>query len=156
MRPISDLQRKVEPFQVISDYVPAGDQPQAIEEIVKRINAGEQDIDQHQSIDNSEESIALISEAQLPTEFGLFKSMVFQNSNTNESHVVLSMDSEKSNKPIVRFHSECLTGDVFGSVRCDCKAQLTNALEQIAINKHGYLIYLKGHEGRGIGIGKKK
>jgi len=56
---------------------------------------------------------------------------------------------------MVRFHSECLTGDVFGSVRCDCKAQLTNALEQIAINKHGYLIYLKGHEGRGIGIGKK-
>ena len=44
MRPISDLQRKVEPFQVISDYVPAGDQPQAIEEIVKRINAGEQDV----------------------------------------------------------------------------------------------------------------
>jgi 3,4-dihydroxy 2-butanone 4-phosphate synthase/GTP cyclohydrolase II len=65
------------------------------------------------------------------------------------------MDSEKSNKPIVRFHSECLTGDVFGSVRCDCKAQLTNALEQIAKNKHGYLIYLKGHEGRGIGISQK-
>jgi 3,4-dihydroxy 2-butanone 4-phosphate synthase/GTP cyclohydrolase II len=65
------------------------------------------------------------------------------------------MDSEKSNKPIVRFHSECLTGDVFGSVRCDCKAQLNNALEQIAKNKHGYLIYLKGHEGRGIGIGQK-
>ena len=44
MRPISDLQRRVEPFQVISDYVPAGDQPQAIEEIVKRIEAGEEDI----------------------------------------------------------------------------------------------------------------
>ena len=92
------------------------------------INAVKQDIDQHQSTDNSEESIALISEAQLPTEFGLFKSLVFQNSSTNESHVVLLMDSEKSNKPIVRFHSECLTGDVFGSVRCDCKAQLNNAL----------------------------
>ena len=65
------------------------------------------------------------------------------------------MDSEQSNRPIVRFHSECLTGDVFGSVRCDCKAQLKNALEQIAKNKHGYLVYLRGHEGRGIGIGQK-
>jgi 3,4-dihydroxy 2-butanone 4-phosphate synthase / GTP cyclohydrolase II len=100
-------------------------------------------------------SMELIAQSQLPTEFGLFKSLVFQNSSTNESHVVLLMDNEKSNQPIVRFHSECLTGDVFGSVRCDCKAQLTNALEQIAKNKHGYLIYLKGHEGRGIGIGQK-
>jgi 3,4-dihydroxy 2-butanone 4-phosphate synthase/GTP cyclohydrolase II len=97
----------------------------------------------------------LIAEAQLPTAFGLFKSLVFQNSHTKESHVVLLMDAELSNKPIVRFHSECLTGDVFGSVRCDCKAQLNNALEQIAKNKHGYLVYLKGHEGRGIGIGQK-
>ena len=100
-------------------------------------------------------SMELIAEAQLPTEFGLFKSLVFENKKTKEAHVVLFMDSEKSNKPMVRFHSECLTGDVFGSVRCDCKAQLTNALEQIAKNKHGYLIYLKGHEGRGIGIGQK-
>ena len=104
---------------------------------------------------NPQETIALISQAQLPTEFGQFKSLVFQNSITKESHVVLSMDNEIANRPIVRFHSECLTGDVFGSVRCDCKAQLKNALEQIAKNKHGYLIYLKGHEGRGIGIGKK-
>jgi len=100
-------------------------------------------------------TMELIAQAQLPTAFGLFKSMVFQNKSTKEAHVVLSMDSEKSNQPIVRFHSECLTGDVFGSVRCDCKAQLMNALEQIAKNKHGYLIYLKGHEGRGIGIGQK-
>ena len=126
-----------------------------------KINAVEQDFDQQQSSDPykttdiAHTSLELISEAQLPTEFGLFKSLVFENKHTKEAHVVLSMDSEKSNKPIVRFHSECLTGDVFGSVRCDCKAQLTNALEQIAKNKHGYLIYLKGHEGRGIGIGQK-
>ena len=100
-------------------------------------------------------TMELIAQSQLPTEFGLFKSLVFENKHTKEAHVVLLMDNEKSNKPMVRFHSECLTGDVFGSVRCDCKAQLTNALEQIAKNKHGYLIYLKGHEGRGIGIGQK-
>jgi 3,4-dihydroxy 2-butanone 4-phosphate synthase/GTP cyclohydrolase II len=119
------------------------------------INSAQQNLEQHQSIQISDATIALISEAQLPTEFGLFKSLVFQNSTTMESHVVLLMDNELSNKPIVRFHSECLTGDVFGSVRCDCKAQLNNALEQIAKNKHGYLVYLKGHEGRGIGISQK-
>jgi 3,4-dihydroxy 2-butanone 4-phosphate synthase/GTP cyclohydrolase II len=100
-------------------------------------------------------TMKLIAQSQLPTTHGLFKSLVFQNSNTKESHIVLLMDDELSNKPIVRFHSECLTGDVFGSVRCDCKAQLNNALEQIAKNKHGFLVYLKGHEGRGIGIGQK-
>ncbi len=110
---------------------------------------------QNKPTEIAETIMELIAEAQLPTEFGLFKSLVFENKNTKEAHVVLFMDSEKSNTPMVRFHSECLTGDVFGSVRCDCKAQLTNALEQIAKNKHGYLIYLKGHEGRGIGIGHK-
>ena len=109
----------------------------------------------NQTSEVAQTTMQLIAEAQLPTEFGLFKSLVFENKNTKETHVVLCMDNEKSNNPIVRFHSECLTGDVFGSVRCDCKAQLTNALEQIAKNKHGYLIYLKGHEGRGIGIGQK-
>jgi 3,4-dihydroxy 2-butanone 4-phosphate synthase/GTP cyclohydrolase II len=119
------------------------------------INSVEQDIDQHPSTKIADAIMELIAEAQLPTGFGLFKSLVFQNNHTKESHVVLLMDAELSNKPIVRFHSECLTGDVFGSVRCDCKAQLINALEQIAKNKHGYLIYLKGQEGRGIGIGQK-
>jgi 3,4-dihydroxy 2-butanone 4-phosphate synthase/GTP cyclohydrolase II len=112
-------------------------------------------IGHNKSTDTINTTMELIAEAQLPTEFGLFKSLVFENKYTKEAHVVLYMDSEKSITPIVRFHSECLTGDVFGSVRCDCKAQLNNALEQIAKNKHGYLIYLKGHEGRGIGIGQK-
>ena len=115
----------------------------------------EQNFDQNKSIETTDATMELIAQSQLPTEFGLFKSLVFENKYTKEAHVVLFMDSEKSNQPIVRFHSECLTGDVFGSVRCDCKAQLTHALEQIAKNKHGYLIYLKGHEGRGIGIGQK-
>ena len=110
---------------------------------------------QNQSAEIFATRMELSAQAQLPTAYGLFKSLVFKNKITNESHVVLSMDNEISNKPIVRFHSECLTGDVFGSVRCDCKAQLNNALEQIAKNKHGYLIYLKGQEGRGIGIGQK-
>ena len=62
---------------------------------------------------------------------------------------------KNENTPIVRIHSECLTGDVFGSLRCDCQQQLHNSLSLIAENGNGYLIYLKGHEGRGIGIGNK-
>lgn len=100
-------------------------------------------------------AIEFISTATLPTEFGLFEIKVFKNSISNIEHVVLSMSTKKSNKPFVRFHSECLTGDVFGSVKCDCKAQLNDALKTIAENGHGYLVYLKGHEGRGIGIGNK-
>ena len=59
------------------------------------------------------------------------------------------------NKPIVRIHSECLTGDIFGSLKCDCQQQLHSALSLIAENGHGYIVYLKGQEGRGIGIGNK-
>lgn len=100
-------------------------------------------------------AIEFISTATLPTEFGLFEIRVFKNSISNIEHVVLSMSTNQVNKPFVRFHSECLTGDVFGSVKCDCKAQLNDALKTIAENGHGYLVYLKGHEGRGIGIGNK-
>jgi 3,4-dihydroxy 2-butanone 4-phosphate synthase / GTP cyclohydrolase II len=56
---------------------------------------------------------------------------------------------------LVRVHSECLTGDVFGSLRCDCGPQLDAALERIALEGQGAVVYLRGHEGRGIGIGHK-
>ena len=56
---------------------------------------------------------------------------------------------------LVRVHSECLTGDVFGSLRCDCGPQLNAALERIATEGTGVLVYLRGHEGRGIGLGHK-
>lgn len=99
--------------------------------------------------------IEFVSKAILPTEFGMFTASVFKNTHTKEEHVVLSNNTNPENKPIVRFHSECLTGDVFGSIRCDCKAQLSHALKEIASNGHGYLVYIKGHEGRGIGIANK-
>ena len=56
---------------------------------------------------------------------------------------------------LVRVHSECLTGDVFGSLRCDCGLQLDLALEQVAGEGQGVVVYLRGHEGRGIGLGHK-
>jgi 3,4-dihydroxy 2-butanone 4-phosphate synthase/GTP cyclohydrolase II len=56
---------------------------------------------------------------------------------------------------LVRVHSECLTGDVFGSLRCDCGVQLDRALERVAAEGQGVVVYLRGHEGRGIGLGHK-
>jgi 3,4-dihydroxy 2-butanone 4-phosphate synthase / GTP cyclohydrolase II len=69
-------------------------------------------------------------------------------------HVVLTTESIQDN-PLVRLHSECITGDVFSSLRCDCGEQLHQSLQQIASSKNGLLIYFTNHEGRGIGIGNK-
>lgn len=104
---------------------------------------------------NSKENhLLFVSKAKLPTEFGEMDIQVFENYLTGVEQVVVSSNTTQ-NKPIVRIHSECLTGDVFGSKRCDCQDQLHQSLAMIAQNGNGYLIYLKGHEGRGIGIGNK-
>ena len=102
----------------------------------------------------TENHLIAISRSSLPTEFGQFDIEIFQNKLTEREHVLVSM-KKTTLKPIVRIHSECLTGDVFGSLRCDCQQQLHKSLSMIAENGNGYLIYLKGHEGRGIGIGNK-
>lgn len=98
---------------------------------------------------------SLISSSTLPTAFGEFSIEVFKNSLTGMEHSVLSMQKNKAKRPIVRIHSECITGDAFHSLKCDCGKQLNDALSAIAHHGHGYLIHLKGHEGRGIGIGNK-
>lgn len=103
----------------------------------------------------NENPVQLISSSNLPTEFGDFEIKVFNNTINNKEHIVLLNNESTDKKPIVRLHSECLTGDVFGSQRCDCQSQLHFALEKIASNKSGCLVYLKGHEGRGIGIANK-
>jgi GTP cyclohydrolase II len=68
---------------------------------------------------------------------------------------VLQNSENETVIPMVRIHSECATGDIFGSLRCDCQDQLHQALELIADNKNGAVIYLKNQEGRGIGISNK-
>ena len=74
---------------------------------------------------------------------------------TGAEHAILKFDTNKSVKPLVRIHSECLTGDVFGSMRCDCGPQLQEAIRLIEANGNGYVIYLRDHEGRGIGLAEK-
>jgi 3,4-dihydroxy 2-butanone 4-phosphate synthase/GTP cyclohydrolase II len=74
---------------------------------------------------------------------------------TGAEHAVLKFAQTPSSQPVVRVHSECLTGDVFGSKRCDCGPQLQEAIRLIEESGHGYVIYLRDHEGRGIGLAEK-
>lgn len=92
---------------------------------------------------------------RLPTERGYFQMKLFLDPRDGKEHLVLVHGDISSGSDIlVRVHSECLTGDVFGSLRCDCGAQLDNALEQIVEEGAGVLIYLR-QEGRGIGLFEK-
>ncbi|MSO28298.1 MAG: 3,4-dihydroxy-2-butanone-4-phosphate synthase [Candidatus Planktophila sp.] len=74
---------------------------------------------------------------------------------TGAEHAILKFSDSPNIQPLVRIHSECLTGDVFGSKRCDCGPQLQEAIRLIEENGHGYIIYLRDHEGRGIGLAEK-
>ncbi len=102
---------------------------------------------------NTESNISLIGTSKLPTEHGIFKISVFRDQQGRE-HSLLSMGDVAGTAPLVRLHSECLTGDAFGSLRCDCGEQLQSALKRIAKNGSGALVYLR-QEGRGIGLGNK-
>ena len=90
-----------------------------------------------------------VAEAKFPTRFGQFRIYGFQGG--GEEAVVLKMGDIGGDPPLVRIHSECLTGDVFHSLRCDCRAQLELALQSIAHEGRGLLIY-EHQEGRGIGL----
>lgn len=103
----------------------------------------------------NENHIEHISTANLPTKFGPFTIHTFRNAITLIEHVVLTKNTNPDNKPIVRIHSECITGDVLSSLRCDCRDQLKKSMQLIQENENGVLIYMKGHEGRGIGISNK-
>ncbi len=93
------------------------------------------------------------AEAHLPTKYGTFKIYGYRNVLDDSEHVALVMGEIKEDEPtLVRVHSECLTGDIFGSLRCDCQSQLHTALKMIADEGKGVLVYMRGHEGRGIGI----
>lgn len=102
----------------------------------------------------SERLVACQEVIELPTDFGEFKCHLYNVSTDNSEHLALVRGDINPEKPItVRVHSECLTGDVFGSRRCDCGGQLHNALSQIS-EEGGVLLYLR-QEGRGIGLGAK-
>lgn len=103
----------------------------------------------------SERLVELVASPQLPTRFGEFRVYGFRSTVTNEEHLALVMGEISPEEPVlVRVHSQCLTGDVFGSARCDCGAQLEAAMARIAAEGKGVLLYLL-QEGRGIGLFNK-
>jgi len=96
-----------------------------------------------------------IATAELPSQFGQFQIVAFENNRDDKDHVaVVHGDVEGRSEVLTRIHSECLTGDVFGSLKCDCGAQLDMALQQIAETEAGVVLYMR-QEGRGIGLANK-
>jgi 3,4-dihydroxy 2-butanone 4-phosphate synthase/GTP cyclohydrolase II len=96
------------------------------------------------------------AQGRVPTEHGEFSCMAWESLIGGPTHLALVLGDVSGGEPVlVRVHSECITGDVFGSCRCDCGAQLDGALEAIAREGRGVVVYLRGHEGRGIGIAHK-
>ena len=101
------------------------------------------------------EDIMITVQAQLPTRYGRFRIHAFQCPISGEEHVVLIKGRVAGKDDVlVRLHSECMTGDVFGSERCDCGEQLDEAMRKIGAAREGVLLYL-AQEGRGIGIANK-
>jgi 3,4-dihydroxy 2-butanone 4-phosphate synthase/GTP cyclohydrolase II len=103
-----------------------------------------------------EKLVTRVGQAQLPTDWGNFTCTAFKSDVDGTEHLAFSLGTVDDGQPVlVRVHSECLTGDVFSSRRCDCGAQLHSAMARIAEEGRGIVVYLRGHEGRGIGIGHK-
>jgi 3,4-dihydroxy 2-butanone 4-phosphate synthase/GTP cyclohydrolase II len=103
--------------------------------------------------------VTRVGEARLPTEWGTFTAVAYRTADGNEHLALIAGELATGlgdlDTPLVRVHSECLTGDVLGSRRCDCGEQLHAALAAVQRAGHGVVVYLRGHEGRGIGLAAK-
>ncbi|HVF04698.1 MAG TPA: bifunctional 3,4-dihydroxy-2-butanone-4-phosphate synthase/GTP cyclohydrolase II [Frankiaceae bacterium] len=100
-----------------------------------------------------EKQVERVAEARIPTRHGDFVAYGFRSTFDGVEHVALVRgDIGDGERVLVRVHSECLTGDVFGSTRCDCGTQLDAALEAVATEGRGVVLYVRGHEGRGVGL----
>ncbi|HTX89111.1 MAG TPA: bifunctional 3,4-dihydroxy-2-butanone-4-phosphate synthase/GTP cyclohydrolase II [Bacteroidales bacterium] len=100
----------------------------------------------------TESLIERVTEVELPTKFGSFRAITYQSRITRENHLALVKGDISGSTPVlVRVHSECLTGDVFGSMRCDCGDQLNDAMKRIEKEGRGVFLYMR-QEGRGIGF----
>jgi len=104
----------------------------------------------------TESLVRKIDEADLPTQYGHFRVLIFEDLIQHENHVALVKGEIERDEPIlVRAHSQCLTGDTLGSSRCDCGEQLHQAMEIIEKEGHGVILYILNQEGRGIGLTNK-
>ena len=108
----------------------------------------------------TESLVELVATSRMPTAFGDFRALVFRSALDGTEHLAIvkgdvAAHGHRDAGVLVRVHSECLTGDIVGSLRCDCGAQLEQALRAIADEGCGVVVYLRGHEGRGIGLAHK-
>ncbi len=104
----------------------------------------------------SETLVRQVARARVPTRAGEFTCYAYESVIEHETHLAFVMGEPAAHESVlVRVHSECVTGDVFGSLRCDCGQQLDQAMAQVASAGAGVVVYLRGHEGRGIGIVNK-
>jgi len=107
-----------------------------------------------------ERLVTRVADAAMPTEWGEFRAVAYESALDGNTHVAFvagdpAATCAAGGDVLVRVHSECLTGDVFGSMRCDCGPQLHEAMRRVAGIGCGVVVYLRGHEGRGIGLGHK-
>ncbi len=101
----------------------------------------------------SERLVEKIEEVEMPTDFGYFRLHLYRSLLDGTHHIALVKGSIDAETPtLVRVHSECLTGDIFASRRCDCGSQLHAAMERVEQEGSGVIVYMRGHEGRGIGL----
>jgi 3,4-dihydroxy 2-butanone 4-phosphate synthase/GTP cyclohydrolase II len=108
----------------------------------------------------TERLVEQVATSSMPTAFGTFRAVAYRSTLEDTEHLALVMgdvaEAGRSDRgALVRVHSECLTGDILGSLRCDCGGQLEQALRAIALEGCGAVVYLRGHEGRGIGLAHK-
>jgi 3,4-dihydroxy 2-butanone 4-phosphate synthase/GTP cyclohydrolase II len=104
----------------------------------------------------AEKLVKRTAEATIPTPYGNFRSIEYESLMDGRSHVAFAMGDLKGKENVlVRVHSECFTGDIFASLRCDCGSQLRMALQRIGEEGEGVVVYIRGHEGRGIGLSHK-
>ncbi len=101
----------------------------------------------------TEKTVEKAAETRLPTVFGEFRAVGYRSTVDDAEHIALVRGEIGDGEDVlVRVHSECLTGDVFGSLRCDCGPQLHASLQAVAEEGRGVVLYMRGHEGRGIGL----
>lgn len=120
-----------------------------IEQLIAHLS-DEQDESAAAIPEHAKRVVSLRAEANVPTSHGTFRFLAYKDRNTGTDHVAV-VSGEVTGTALVRVHSECLTGEAFGSLKCECGPQLDAALDQIQANG-GVVIYMRGHEGRGIGL----
>jgi GTP cyclohydrolase II len=103
-------------------------------------------------IANVPTGVTRVVNAPLPTKYGDFQAVGYLDHDRGDEQVALVYGDIEEEGMLVRLHSECLTGDAFGSTHCECGPQLSTALRQVVAEGRGIVVYLRGHEGRGIGL----